>query len=229
MEWGVLVKRTEKNKTIETDRFLLWLLRKRSTPTPSNVWESPRTHTHPHTHTPFRWMWLTTTAQKWWDPSVHFYDFHSSLRNIQKLMATQRVSELQIRARLVKQRHKLRGGGLWKAGCRSCQDGGSEGMKHRCLIMLQTLLGRTELALRIYLKTLMALPYVGKPSQREKRPLTWWRTEEAKQRDKKKTKKGFSATDFSLKLAHKLRPVVAPLETEETEGVSQKSCDNTWA
>ena len=43
-----------------------------------------------------------------------------------------------------------------------------QGMKHRCLIMLQTKLGQTELALRIYFKSLMALPYVGKrPSVRE--------------------------------------------------------------
>lgn len=54
-----------------------------------------------------------------------------------------------------------------RAGCRPCEDGKEWGMKHRCLITLQTTLEQTELALRIYFKTLMALPYVWEPSQCE--------------------------------------------------------------
>lgn len=58
---------------------------------------------------------------------------------------------------------------LQKAGMQTAgQDGGhvrTPGtrvvvVKHRCLIMLQTKLGQTELALRNYFKTLMVLPCV---------------------------------------------------------------------
>lgn len=128
-----------------------------------------------------------------------------------------------------------------RAGRGSCQDSRDGGMKHRCLLMFQTKLGQTELALRLHFqnphgsstceKNLLVRESVRNVSTHmmvllHAKP---WQTgnerEREKERNEKKTRLSLSLfsklfTPFTLSLSTtggRRRCVSLPLQSSETE------------